>query len=184
MIAMQYSFTLPADYDMTLIDERIAAKGHMLDGFPHLKFKAYLSAKRKDAAYTSRHNLYAPFYIWNEADGASAFLSNQGFEAVANSFGRPNLDIWLPLSHSETDNITKSQFATRQIAPIAPNASIADLHARMEDAISDARKRGATAAFAGFDPQTWRHIFFAMWPILPTHLDENNQIYHIGYIAQ
>ena len=34
MIAMQYSFTLPADYDMTRIDERIESKGHLLNGFP------------------------------------------------------------------------------------------------------------------------------------------------------
>ena len=46
MIAMQYSFTLPADYDMSVIDRRIADTGPLLDGFPGLKFKAYLVARR------------------------------------------------------------------------------------------------------------------------------------------
>ena len=33
MIAMQYSFVLPADYDMAIIDRRIREKGPLLDGF-------------------------------------------------------------------------------------------------------------------------------------------------------
>jgi Domain of unknown function (DUF4865) len=40
MIAMQYNFTLPADYDMSVIDRRIADKGPLLDGFPGFKFKS------------------------------------------------------------------------------------------------------------------------------------------------
>ncbi|MGO6908064.1 DUF4865 family protein, partial [Rhizobium ruizarguesonis] len=46
MITMQYSFTLPADYDMSIIDRRIRDKGPLLDGFPNLGFKAYLSARK------------------------------------------------------------------------------------------------------------------------------------------
>ena len=49
MIAMQYSLTLPADYDMAIIDRRIRDKGALLDGFPRLRFKAYLSARKQDA---------------------------------------------------------------------------------------------------------------------------------------
>ena len=48
MIAMQYGFTLPADYDMTIIDRRMRDKGPLLDGFPDLRFKAYLAARRRD----------------------------------------------------------------------------------------------------------------------------------------
>ena len=61
MIAMQYSFTLPADYDMAIVHRRIAEKGHLLDDFPQLHFKAYLSAQRDDESLASRENLYAPF---------------------------------------------------------------------------------------------------------------------------
>lgn len=50
MIAMQYSFTLPADYDMSIIDRRIRDKGPLLDGFPNLGFKAYLSARKGSSA--------------------------------------------------------------------------------------------------------------------------------------
>ena len=42
MITMQYRIALPADYDMGIIRQRIAARGHLTDDFPQLSFKAYL----------------------------------------------------------------------------------------------------------------------------------------------
>ncbi|MEQ0277559.1 DUF4865 family protein [Klebsiella sp. CN_Kp100] len=36
MIVMQYRFTLPADYDMAVIDTHIQENGAKLDGFPGL----------------------------------------------------------------------------------------------------------------------------------------------------
>src|SRR5271165_2720611 len=59
MIAMQYSFTLPADYDMSVIDRRIADKGPLLDGFPGLQFKAYLVARRGEHGPEAREPLCA-----------------------------------------------------------------------------------------------------------------------------
>ena len=64
MIAMQYSFTLPADYDMGIIDRRIRDRGPGTDGLPHLGFKAYLSARKGE--FGSAENLYAPFYLWQQ----------------------------------------------------------------------------------------------------------------------
>ena len=62
MIAMQYRFTLPADYDMSIIERRIRDKGPLLDRFPGLGFKAYLYAVADDTATGGRENLYAPFW--------------------------------------------------------------------------------------------------------------------------
>jgi Domain of unknown function (DUF4865) len=93
MIAMQYSFTLPADYDMGIIDRRIAEKGHLLDNYPHLRFKAYLSARRTDAT-RSRDNLYAPFYLWDDVEGLNNFLGGDGFAGVSGAFGRPQVKSW------------------------------------------------------------------------------------------
>jgi hypothetical protein len=36
MLAMQYGFTLPADFDMDIIRRRVTAKGPAVDGFPGL----------------------------------------------------------------------------------------------------------------------------------------------------
>jgi len=46
MLAMQHSFTLSADYDMSVIREWIATNGHLIDGFPLLVSKAFLYASR------------------------------------------------------------------------------------------------------------------------------------------
>ena len=40
MLAMQYGFVLPADYDMGIGRRRIAEKSHLLDQFPRRRFKA------------------------------------------------------------------------------------------------------------------------------------------------
>ncbi|WP_210497566.1 DUF4865 family protein, partial [Pantoea ananatis] len=44
MLAMQYRFVLPADYDMTIIQRRIDDNGYKMAGFPGLIFKAWLYA--------------------------------------------------------------------------------------------------------------------------------------------
>jgi len=62
MIIMQYRFTLPADYDMSIIEQRILSKGSKLDGFPGLLFKAFLFSCRDDAALSAEENRYAPLY--------------------------------------------------------------------------------------------------------------------------
>lgn len=66
MLAMQYSFTLPADYDMSIIRQRIATKGHLMDGFPLLVFKAFLQASRDVGRRHAFENLYAPFYMLSD----------------------------------------------------------------------------------------------------------------------
>lgn len=46
MHAMQYEITLPSDYDMGIIRDRVATRGHLLDTFPGLGVKAYLMRER------------------------------------------------------------------------------------------------------------------------------------------
>lgn len=46
MHAMQYEITLPADYDMGIIHDRVATRGALLDTFPGLGLKAYCVRER------------------------------------------------------------------------------------------------------------------------------------------
>jgi hypothetical protein len=49
-LAMQYRFALPADYDMAIVERRIAEKGPALDGWPGLRAKALsFRLPRRDA---------------------------------------------------------------------------------------------------------------------------------------
>ncbi|MBK1839626.1 DUF4865 family protein [Azospirillum sp. YIM B02556] len=183
MIAMQYSFVLPADYDMTVIDRRIQEKGPLLDGFPRLRFKAYLAARKADAGFGGAENLYAPFYLWDEAGGVDGFLSSPGFSAVTRDFGWPSVQTWLVWHAELTADLKAATHATRKIQPIA---AYSDLAAQRDGAIADAGAAvaaGALAAVAAFDPTRWSMVHFTLWPKLPTLSTEAMQIYTVGHVS-
>ncbi len=94
MYAMQYSITLPADYDMNIIRQRVATRGHLLDTFPGLGLKAFLIRER--GIDGSPVNQYAPFYLWTSIAGVNNFLwgNNAGFSGIVDSFGRPIVQHW------------------------------------------------------------------------------------------
>lgn len=181
MIAMQYSFTLPADYDMGIIDRRIREKGPMLDGFPNLVLKAYLSACRDE--FDSRENLYAPFYLWQKPEGASDFLCGPGFEGLTRSFGWPHVRTWLVWQAEMTSDIGSSVFATRRILETEPYAPLSDIRQReSKDAIIDVERRGALASISGFEPTTWTRVRFQLWRE-PPQSGSRVQIYRVGHMS-
>ena len=93
MQAMQYEITLPADYDMAIIRDRVATKGTMTDDFQGLGLKAY--AIRERGVDGSAVNQYAPFYLWASIDGMNSFLWGRrvrGTLARLRPPGRPAVD--------------------------------------------------------------------------------------------
>ncbi|KQC37769.1 DUF4865 family protein [Frankia sp. ACN1ag] len=88
MYAMQYTITLPADYEMAIIRRRVADTGHALDDRAGLALKAYAIRERGVAG--AAVNQYAPFYLWHDAGAMGRFLvGGGGFERIIGSFGRP-----------------------------------------------------------------------------------------------
>jgi hypothetical protein len=180
MIAMQYGFTLPADYDMTIIDRRIRDKGPLLDGFPRLRFKAYLAARKQDDGFASAENLYAPFYLWDEPEGIDSFLSSPGFAALTRDFGWPSVQTWLVWHAELGDDLKAARYASREIVPIAPYSNLADTR---DAAIAEARSRtGALATIVGVDPTAWKQIRFSLWAELP-EIAQEAQLYTVGHVA-
>jgi hypothetical protein len=182
MIAMQYSFVLPADYDMEIIERRIRTKGPLLDGFPHLRFKAYLSA-RNDDDIASAENLYAPFYLWDHADGLSDFLADPGFATLTRDFGWPAVRTWMVWHAELAQNLGEACFASREIETIAPYS---DLAARRAAAIGQARAsvgNDAIAAIAAFEPTGWTFIRFRLWRALPQAIPAGAQLYAVGHMS-
>lgn len=169
MIAMQYVFTLPADYDMAIIERRIAGKGHMTDGFPGLAFKAYLSAQGDP------DNLYAPFYVWHDAEGLNQFLSGPGFVGLTRSFGWPVVRIW-SVWQARIGSVAGATHATREIMTIDPHA---DLAARRARDAAEVEADGALASIAGFEPTTWTAVRFRLWdrPAI------GGQAYRVGHVS-
>lgn len=71
MYAMQYQITLPTDYDMQIIRDRVIQTGHLMDGYHGLEFKAYLIQEKVKGA---PQNSYAPFYVWRDIEGDAPVL--------------------------------------------------------------------------------------------------------------
>ncbi|OKH87927.1 DUF4865 family protein [Thalassospira sp. TSL5-1] len=185
MIAMQYSFTLPSDYDMDIIDRRIRDKGPLLDGFPRLRFKAYLAARKQDEGFASSENLYAPFYLWDAPEGIDDFLSGPGFAAVSGDFGWPSVQTWMVWHSDIAANIGTAKFATRTIRAVPPHSDLAALRAASIAKAKSASKAGALVAFTGFDPTGWRQVKFCLWPRLPefTAGVDAGQTYTVGHVS-
>lgn len=180
MIAMQYGFTLPADYDMSIIDRRIRDKGPLLDGFPRLRFKAYLAARKQDDGFQGAENLYAPFYLWDEPEGIDGFLSSPGFAALTRDFGWPSVQTWL-VWHAELGaDVRQAKYASREIEAIPPYSNLTETR---NAAIAEAHSRtGALATAVGFDPTGWRQVRFSLWASAPTLMQEA-QLYTVGHVA-
>jgi hypothetical protein len=185
MIAMQYRFTLPADYDMEIVDRRIRDKGPLLDDFPHLAFKAYLTARKDDAATGSRDNLYAPFYVWESSDGLNDFVCGPGFAGVSDAFGRPRIASWIVWQTAISANIRQARFATREITEIRGHADLADMRARESEAAKiDIETGDALASVSAFEPASWTRLRFRLWHDLPrTALQPDVEAYRLGHLS-
>lgn len=162
MHAMQYEITLPADYDMGVIRDRVATRGHLLDAFPGLGVKAYLMRERGE---DSPVNQYAPLYLWTAAEGMNSFLWGAGFQGVVRDFGRPEVQHWTGLSYEEGPaSAALPRSATRQRSPMPPSAAPAEaVDAALEESRRLARTPGAVATALAVDPRHWELLHFTLW---------------------
>ncbi|WNG41484.1 DUF4865 family protein [Archangium violaceum] len=185
MIAMQYSFVLPADYDMSIIGRRIAEKGHLMDGFPGLVFKAYLSAQKAVQQPSDSENLYAPFYLWKSPAGMNDFLCGPGFVSLTQSFGWPSVKTWSVWHAEVSPRITHARFATRESGSIPPYAALDALRASETGRAKDCvHEDGALAALVGFEPTTWTLVRFQLWAERPSSgRFEDRHIYSVGHVS-
>ncbi len=182
MIAMQYSFTLPADYDMEIIDRRIRDKGPAMDGFPDLGFKAFLSARLGE--FGSRENLYAPFYLWEQPEGASNFICGPGFDALTEAFGRPRIRHWIVWHTHILPDLGKARYAESEYIAIAPHASLSEVQ-QQEVALAkqEAGGKHMLARIAAFDPYDWTMVRFGLYAETPSAAD-GKQIYRVGHLSR
>jgi hypothetical protein len=185
MIAMQYTITLPADYDMAIIRRRIADKGHLLDDFPGLAFKAWLHAARDDGELPGRDNLYAPFYLWRDSAGMTAFLGGAGFAALSHDFGRPVVHSWIPWQAELAGDLRSAVCATRELATVPAHADLGELREAEVAAARQDRAAGALAAIGAYDPTDWNLLRVRLWPTLrPDLAGAGRQLYRVGHVSQ
>lgn len=184
MLAMQYGFVLPADYDMGIVRRRIAEKGHLLDQFARLRLKAYLSADRRGARLPTRHNLYAPFYLWDDAEGMNAFLGSSGFAGVVQAFGWPQVRTWSVWQGEVAPEAAQTVCASRDLESIAPYTDLDELREREAERVRADLADGALAAVSAFEPTGWTLLRLRLWHELrPELAREGRQLYDVGHVS-
>jgi len=191
MIAMQYSFTFPADYDMQIIRNRIASKGHTFDDFPGLIFKAFLHASKDIAPTNSNDNQYGALYLWEDAEAMNGFLTHPGFVALTQAFGWPQIKVWSIWGHALLDDIKNARYASREIVQITPYSSLVALQENEQAWITSAMDHPSIlAAVSAFEPTTWAAVRFRLWQqldqpqqLVPTSAAQLVQHYEVGYVA-
>lgn len=185
LLAMQYCYTLPADYDMSIIRRRIAAKGHLMNGFPDLLFKAFSYSARDYNHCYSQTNRYAPFYVWRSPSGMNRFLQNPGFAALVQSFGWPVIKTWSVLSAQFRDTFSIASWATRELVDIPAYTQLEQLQREEAGQISeDIASKRILGALSAFEPTAWTLVRYKLWSTCPTQLvNTKTQIYQVGQLA-
>ncbi|WP_344618454.1 DUF4865 family protein [Dactylosporangium salmoneum] len=173
MIAMQYELTLPADYDMGIIRERVRRGGHALDDRPGLGIKAYLI--RTKGVGGSPVNQYAPFYLWNSADAMAHFLvGGGGFHNIVRDFGRPPVRHWTGVAAIEGPaRGAPVRSATRTVAPLAWGQELSAPVARP----------GLHTAAVAFDPHRWELVRIALWASDEPEDPEATERYEVLHVS-
>jgi len=185
MIAMQYTIVLPADYDMAIIRRRIADKGHLLDDFPGLAFKAWLHAACDDDALPGCDNLYAPFYLWRDSEGMNTFLNGAGFAALSHDFGRPVVRNWVPWQVELAGDLRGAACATREIVTLPDPADLAASQRAEAAPARAAMADGALAAVTACNPADWTLVRFRLWPEARAGFAGTGcQVYRVGRVSQ
>lgn len=184
MLAMQYRFVFPADYDMSIIRRRIAERGAQLDGYPDMCWKSYLWTERRAGDFHSE-NSYAPFYLWQNNDGINRFLSSAGFKNLCRDFGRPQIDLWSVLDYLSVSEMRSATCLVRQVDDIATGKDMSEFHREATDFSKAMMEKGALSVVTGFDPYRWRSLRVTTWATAPepSVTGERGECYPIGYVA-
>jgi hypothetical protein len=168
MLALHYQITLPADYDMQIIRTRVATRGHALDDYPGLAFKAYLI--REAGIDGSPVNQYAPFYVWHDPDAMGRFLwGGDGFGGIVRDFGRPSAPTWIVLAAGQGPaGGSAPRFATRRTDTLPafsdPQPTAEACRTQLAAKLTEPAVHSSVIAI---DPRTWETVFFTLWDRTP-----------------
>lgn len=178
MLISQYAFTLPADYPMRTIRERIASRGPQFDTLAGLGWKAFL-VREKGVAGATDHQ-YAPLYLWPSAQAAADFLAGPMFGAVSEAFGRPRVATSLLLRHRKDATGQPPRWCTSEHKAVA---SLADLGAHI-DAFEARTSTARHSAWLALDASRWTLSCHQLWwgdqPPPVKHVT----LYEVAYFSQ
>ncbi len=181
MHAMQYEITLPADYDMGIIRDRVATRGKTLDDFSGLGLKVY--GIRERGVDGSTVNQYSPLYLWHEQAGMNAFLWGGPFNGIIDSFGRPAVRHWTVLGFEEGPAFDTPPLAAGKHVERIPVETdpVEFLGAALDGLREHVRQEGAHSGALAVDPHTWELVRYSLWhQEAPTSDEVRYRILHLS----
>ncbi|MFG1866971.1 DUF4865 family protein [Micromonospora arborensis] len=191
MYAKQYEITLPADYDMRIIRQRVADFGHTLDDRAGLGLKAYVIRER--GSNGSPVNQYAPFYLWNDTASMAQFLvGGGGFQGIIRDFGRPIVHHWTGLASVAGPTRAESpKAASRRLTPLPADpdheATGLGLTARIEQEIAELtaleKRDGVHTAALAIDPLNWELLRFVLWADAVAQDEDATEQYEVLHLS-
>jgi len=177
-IGMQYKITLPKDYDMDIIRNRVRNNGYKTDRFPGLLFKMYLMTEKPKGQLC---NSYAPLYIWESHEGMNQFIFEGYFDNILESFGWQHIHIGVPLRCNLVDDISETKYVMETTGSIREASSLKDTsfdtnHMEKENMIGD---------LLVYNPDKWAYSHFRFFRNKPSiHQKSSSTIYQVLHISQ
>jgi hypothetical protein len=179
MIGMQYKITLPSDYDMEIIKNRVDNNGHKTDGFEGLRFKLYLITEK--GANNNFSNSYCPLYLWKDNKGMNKFLFDGFYDNIISSFGWQNINIGIPLIDTTSDNIKNIKYLFEITRVIEPRESLKDLSDRVKESMP---KIDSAEYVVIYSPEKWRYNIFYFIDDLSKIEGTDGVVYSILHVSQ
>lgn len=184
MLAMHYRYVLPADYDMAIIQRRIADKASLLDGHAGLAFKAWLSADRRGGRLPTPHNAYAPFYLWHDAVALGRFLAGPVVAGLSESFGWPTIHQWTVWTARNTGALEEACCASIEHVPVQAWTDVAALHDTELRRAEDAAAQGALVSVVALDATRWSLVRMQLWAQWrPDLAGATRELFEVGHVS-
>ena len=179
MIIAHYAHRLPADYDLEIIRNRAAARGHLFDGIPELYLKGFLLRER--GRFGAVANEYSSLYLWRKDEGFRDFLVGGRTKSVTDSFGRPQIETRFALDALRGSG-REARFVTKQEQDIPLDADLTSVFAaEIERNRAVANEAGLVAAAVGVDAERWMLTRIRLSEREPA---EGEQAYQVLYLAR
>ncbi len=110
-------------------------------------------------------NQYAPFYLWNTAEGLGSFLWGPGFQGLYDDFGRPVVQHWMAVGYEDGGAAgDRPVAAVRHRRPVPEDTRTTDL---AEELLTEAQelagRDGAVGVLVAVDPRHWEAVTFSLW---------------------
>lgn len=156
MLAMQYSIALPPGFDAQKIRERVDSRRQLFDQHAGLVHKSFL--------YNADEQLYAPFYLWEDAGQARDFLLDELFHGVIETFSRHRVRSWFVVSTQHGNRTFRPAYALRETDVIAPEERL-DRYLQKEQEAQNIMLANPSLYMhvIAIDADRWEILRFSLW---------------------